>query len=58
MNYWGKGTGGALATTGTLTIGGLALEQFGLLAASMVLVGAAAVAVRFGFRRGKEVGEQ
>jgi hypothetical protein len=58
MGYFGRGAGGALAATGTLTIGGIAAQQFGLLAASMILVGGCAIAVRVGFRRGKGVGEQ
>lgn len=57
MNYFGRGAGGALAATGTVTLGGVALQQLGLLAAVCVLVGAAAVAMRLGFRRDKGVGQ-
>lgn len=57
MNYFGSGKGGILAATGGVTLGGIAYEQLGLLAASMILVGASAVAVRLGFRRNKAVSE-
>lgn len=58
MSYFGRGAGGALAATGTLTLGGIALQQLGLLAAAAIVVGAAAVSTRLFFRRGKGVGEQ
>lgn len=59
MGYFGKGgAGGMLAATGTVTLGGIALQQLWLLAAALVLVGSVAVASRFGFRRNKGVGQR
>lgn len=51
MNY------GKLAYTGmgTLTIGGLVINQWGLLGIAAGLVVAGAIAIRYGWRRGKKV---
>lgn len=52
MNY------GKLAYTGmgTLTIGGVVLNQWALLGIAVGLVAAGALLIRFGWRRGKNVG--
>lgn len=47
-----------MAATGVVTIGGIAFEQLALVAGALVIVGVAAVATRFRFRRDKGVGQQ
>lgn len=51
-------TYGKLAYTGmgTLTVGGLAIDQWGFLGLAAGLIVAGAVAIRLGWRRGKKVG--
>lgn len=54
MNYGGH----SLAATGLgLTIGGVFFDQMALVGISLGLIVAGAMVVRYGFRRGKNVGD-
>lgn len=46
-----------LAATGPILIGGLAADQLSLIAAALVLIGAAALAIRVFWRRDKSLSE-